>query len=113
MTEDQELLAKIQAELKEEGVEATEEEIRAAVETAPMDELSEGALEEVAGGISASNALKGLIGATGVLSKYWKCPKCGALLPKHSFQSYHHLSTCGNKWGIVAGLAASALKGKK
>ena len=50
MIENQELLAELQADLKEQGIEATEEEIRAAVEKLQSDELSEENLEEVAGG---------------------------------------------------------------
>ena len=50
--EDKELLAELQAGLKEQGVEATEEEIQAAVDKLEAGELSEDNLEDVAGGIS-------------------------------------------------------------
>ena len=48
--EDRELLAELQAGLKEQGVEATEEEIQAVVEKLQAGELTEVNLEEVAGG---------------------------------------------------------------
>ena len=48
--EDKELLSELQAGLKEEGVEATEEEIQAVVEKLQAGELAEDNLEEVAGG---------------------------------------------------------------
>ena len=50
MTEEQELLLQLQAELKEEGVEATMTEITSAVDALQKTELSEEDLEEVAGG---------------------------------------------------------------
>ena len=50
MTEEQELLLQLQAELKEEGVEATVTEITSAVDALQKTELSEEDLEEVAGG---------------------------------------------------------------
>ena len=48
--EDTELLAELQADLKEEGVEAPQEEIQAAIEKLRSDELAEDNLEDVAGG---------------------------------------------------------------
>ena len=72
--EDKELLAELQAGLKEQGVEATEEEIQAAVEKLQSGELSEENLEDVAGGcvlpigIAAGVAI--IIGLMAV------CPRC-------------------------------------
>ena len=50
MSEDKELLAELQAELKEQGVEATVEEIGSAVDALQKSELMEEDLESVAGG---------------------------------------------------------------
>ena len=50
MTENQELLAELRTELKEQGIAATEAQISAAIDTLQKDELVEKDLEEVAGG---------------------------------------------------------------
>lgn len=73
--EDKELLAELQAGLKEEGIEATEEEIQAAVEKLEEGELSEDNLEEVAGGLASIGPTA--IGLTNLILKNLAiCPKC-------------------------------------
>lgn len=67
--EDKELLAELQAGLKEEGIEATEEEIQAAVEKLEEGELSEDNLEDVAGG-SIGTGFSSIIGHLRI------CPRC-------------------------------------
>ena len=69
--EDKEQLAELQAGLKEEGVEATEEEIQAAVKKLQAGELSEDNLEDVAGGrIGIINP------RTPIVSLFAICPRC-------------------------------------
>ncbi len=71
--EDKELLAELQAGLKEQGVEATEEDIQAAIDKLEAGELSEDNLEDVAGG----SLITVPIGPTiGILKLIAICPKC-------------------------------------
>lgn len=76
--EDKEQLAELQAGLKEQGVEATQEEIQAAVEKLQAGELTEDNLEEVAGGVVIGPIGNGL--TTVVMVRLMKCmavcPKC-------------------------------------
>ena len=72
--EDKELLAELQAGLKEQGVEATEEEIQAAVDKLEAGELSEDNLEDVAGGILMPTLPINPI--IGILKNIAICPLC-------------------------------------
>ena len=72
--EDRELLAELQAGLKEQGVEATEEEIQTAVDKLEAGELSEDNLEDVAGGILMPTLPTNPI--IGILKNIAICPRC-------------------------------------
>ena len=71
--EDRELLAELQAGLKEQGVEATEEEIQAAVDKLEAGELSEDNLEDGSGGCVLPVVGLGLGLAAALLAI---CPRC-------------------------------------
>lgn len=73
MTENQELLAKLQAKLKEQGVAATEAQISAAIDMLQKDELVEQDLEEVAGGRMVISPLMPLSMLLAI------CPRCHAI----------------------------------
>lgn len=74
MIENQKLLAELQAGLKEQGVEATEEEIQAAVEKLQPGELSEENLEDVAGG-----SILPIIGPVIIARMLAICPLCSKI----------------------------------
>ena len=77
--ENKELLAELQAGLKEQGVDATEEEIQAAVEKLQSGELSEENLEDVAGGSAISAILGPALGPliiSQILFRVAICPRC-------------------------------------
>ena len=73
--EDKELLAELQAGLKEQGVEVTEEEIQAAVDKLQVGELSEDNLEEVAGG-AMGIGFSPWLPILPLLQLLVVCPKC-------------------------------------
>ena len=72
--EDKELLAELQAGLKKQGVEATEEEIQAAVDKLEAGELSEDNLEDVSGGILMP--ILPINPIIGILKNIAICPQC-------------------------------------
>lgn len=54
--------------------------------------------------ITCGAALACIVGYWGVLIKFWRCPKCGGMLPvKQYFYSVKHCPQCGeeldlNRW---------------
>ena len=95
MIDNQNLLIQLQTELKEEGVEATEEEIRAAVEVLQADELSEKNLEEVAGGRMILTPLLPLPMLLAI------CPRCHAIYLRK--KGHRCKSSCGIGHGSGGG----------
>ena len=102
--EDKELLAELQAGLKEQGVEATEEEIQAAVEKLQSGELSEDNLEDVAGGLAPIYpAGYNVIVAIGKL--FAICPRCRKIYIRK--KGHHCAAKPGGGKGTLGGIGKS------
>ena len=93
MTENQELLAKLQAGLKEQGVAASEAEISAAIDMLQKDELVEQDLEEVAGGRMVISPLMPLSMLLAI------CPRCHAIYIRKNGHRCRYSSGIGHSGG--------------
>lgn len=93
MIEDQELLAELQAGLKEQGVETTEAEIRAAIDRLQKEELMEEDLEEVAGGRLIISPLMPLSMLLAI------CPRCHAIYIRKNGHRCRYSSGIGHSGG--------------
>lgn len=99
--EDKEQLAELQAGLKEQGVEATQEEIQAAVEKLQAGELSEDNLEEVAGGLASIYPTGyGIVVAIGKL--FAICPRCRKIYIRK--KGHHCAANPGGGKGALGGI---------
>ncbi len=93
MIEDQELLAELQAGLKEQGVEATEAEISSAIDSLQKKELMEEDLEEVAGGRLIISPLMPLSMLLAI------CPRCHAIYIRKNGHRCRYSSGIGHSGG--------------